>query len=245
PDATPEAPHQPPRRQERRRITDRLVRDEHRVPGDEAALEPEPLAPAQRGDVLELAVRGLALRHLEHAPEPRSPARFRFHRRRDRRPGPGPPGPAPPRTAPPPPSRHAAHRPRPNAGSTAPPPASTTAAGFPTRIASRTVYTDPRDGPHRNATTPADCRASRRERASSATRPPPTPVTMHPPCASNADNARSLPGRPPGRNTTDRAHAPAPAPTTAPSAYASAPRAPPDPIPHPRESRKPTTAATC
>ena len=48
---------------------------QHRVAREDAALEPQPLARAQAGDVLELGVRRLALRHLEDPREPRRPRR--------------------------------------------------------------------------------------------------------------------------------------------------------------------------
>lgn len=116
---------------------------------------------------------------------------------------------------------HATHRPPGKPGSAAPPPAGTTAAGLPARMPpSRTVNTDPRDGPHRKATTPDDARASRAERASRAARPSPGPGTIRPP---RAWKVATAPGRAaptgPGRNTTDRAQPGRPVATTASSAY--------------------------
>jgi len=118
-----------------------------------------------------------------------------------------------------PPKAHGAQRPPANDGSAAPPPASTTAAGLPERMASRTVNTEPRDGPQRNATTPADACASRRERPSNAARPALEAATTRPPRATKAPSAP--PGAAewaPGRNTTEPRHASAPAATTASSA---------------------------
>ena len=114
---------------------------------------------------------------------------------------------------------HGTHAPPENAGSTAPPPASTTAAGLPARMTSRTVNTDPRDGPNRNATTPDEACASRRERASNAVRPSPAPSTTRPPCALKERRSR-LRHAPtgPGRNTAERAHAARPHPSSACSA---------------------------
>src|SRR5205814_9949138 len=113
------------------------------------------------------------------------------------------------------PMRHGTHDPLVNAGSSAPPPARTTAAGFPARMASRTVNTDPRDGPQRNATTPADARARRAERPRSAARPAPAPGTPRPPSAAQAPSAEpAAAGTGPGKNTTERAHAAGPAATT-------------------------------
>src|SRR3990172_3996624 len=121
---------------------------------------------------------------------------------------------------------HATHVPPVNAGSSAPPPARTTAAGFPARMASRTVNTEPRDGPQRKATTPDDARAKRPERARSAARPAPAPGTTRPPSAAKVPSAEPDPAATgPGRNTTDPAQAGAPAGTTASSAYWSPPLA--------------------
>src|SRR6185295_10343207 len=79
------------------------------------------------------------------------------------------------------PMEHGTHAPPEKEGSSAPPPARTTAAGFPARMASRTVNTEPRDGPQRKATTPAEVCASRRERARSADRPALALVITRPP----------------------------------------------------------------
>jgi hypothetical protein len=72
------------------------------------------------------------------------------------------------------PSGHATQRPPGNAGSVAPPPATITAIRLPARTPARSVDTEPGDGPHRNR---HDAGASRRERASSASRPKPGPST--------------------------------------------------------------------
>src|SRR3990172_6372331 len=253
----PEAPPEPRHPEPRGRVGERLVRDQHRVAREHALLEPEPLALRERREVLEQRPDGLAIIDDEDPPE-RGPARPRLAAA-----GGAPPSglPTAPRASPDPPApppagthlnastarmRHGAHAPPTNAGSAAPPPASTTAAGFPACTAQRTVNTDPRDGPQRNATTPDDARASRRERPSSAARPTPAPGTTRPPCAAKApsDCARAAP-EVPGRNTTERAHAGRPAATTASNAHRSAPRAPPEPMAQPRATKHPTTSATC
>jgi hypothetical protein len=124
PGAAPEAAHQPPGGQEGRRVGQRLVGDQHRVAGEDAALEPEPLARAQRGGVGEEGVGRLPLGDLKtRASQALRVERASWspgtHRRAATRP-----------------MQHGAHAPPVNEGSPAPPSASTTAAGLPARMAS-------------------------------------------------------------------------------------------------------------